>query len=390
MEREQFEKRLAWLDEQRRKDSEALGLLNGRLESLETALEKTSRQGQDLSSENARLASQMTRIHQFDDAIAKHRQEISRQLQGLEERRGERDAQIDQMRQVEREEISKALSEIRVELGGMTSIQHSLDARREEELRISRLVDSLENRVDELLAKDFGRGILSLEEGRKQDGRRLTDVQTESNEVRSKVESLRGMLDTLDDRARRIETRLAELAASENERREAQALWMEQQGLKMVEFERSWKAWERRFEAFENKAAEIDERMLAYEETYRAMKQLRGDLDKLVERLERRITEVSEMQRLSDDRTHQEWTTFQADDQRRWNSFKLGAEEQWREHVRQHEKLSVNLHGSEEALQDAQRAISSLTEASQQRLQDLASLVREWAAQVERKISEVR
>ena len=390
MEREQFEKRLAWLDEQRRKDSEALGLLNGRLESLETALEKTSRQGQDLSSENARLASQMTRIHQFDDAIAKHRQEISRQLQGLEERRGERDAQIDQMRQVEREEISKALSEIRVELGGMTSIQHSLDARREEELRISRLVDSLENRVDELLAKDFGRGILSLEEGRKQDGRRLTDVQTESNEVRSKVESLRGMLDTLDDRARRIETRLTELAASENERREAQALWMEQQGLKMVEFERSWKAWERRFEAFENKAAEIDERMLAYEETYRAMKQLRGDLDKLVERLERRITEVSEMQRLSDDRTHQEWTTFQADDQRRWNSFKLGAEEQWREHVRQHEKLSVNLHGSEEALQDAQRAISSLTEASQQRLQDLTSLVREWAAQVERKISEVR
>jgi hypothetical protein len=145
------------------------------------------------------------------------------------------------------------------------------------------------------------------------------------------------MLDALKDGSRSLDVRVSELISAESERSEGQARWIERQELSNVEFENVWKKWGRRFEAIEQQADAFDDRLAAYEEMHRALKQMRTELGELMERLERRITEVSEMQRLSDNRMKHEWSSFQAEDLKRWNTYKLTGDELWREHNRLHE-----------------------------------------------------
>ena len=53
------------------------------------------------------------------------------------------------------------------------------------------------------------------------------------------------------------------------------------------------------------------------------------------DRLERRINEVAEMQRLSEDRFRQEWNDWRDDDQKRWKQLTLSNDEAWRNHDRE-------------------------------------------------------
>ncbi len=176
-----------------------------------------------------------------------------------------------------------------------------------------------------------------------------------------------------------------DLVASDNERREAQTVILDQQNLKLAGFERNWQKWEQRLAQFEKQADDLDDRMLAYEEVYRSLKQMQRDLEELIERLERRINEVTEMQRLADDRMKQEWSSFQADDQKRWNTFKLTTDEGWREHDRLHEKMVQQIQLLEENVTDILHSLSEIQETDQQRILEIHNLLRNWANEIERR-----
>jgi len=378
VERVGVDQRLEWLDEQRRKDTAALDRLEQRLIGLEEQAAKGARQAQEIASEVARLAALATRINQFDDALTKHRQEVSRQLHSAEETRSGKEKSQEQARKRDQGEVTSSIQELKSELSLLDEIREDFKARREEEKRISRAVDTLAKKAEKLETRDEDRArwILSSEDGRKQDLKRVTDLQVEVTDLRSRLDAARGTLDTVEDRMRRAEVRIAEMTAGESERHEAMALWMDQQHLRVVDFERTTKDWGRHFEAFEKMAAELERRMLTYEETYRALRQQREELNGLMERLERRITEVGEMQRLSEDRFKHEWSTFQADDQRRWNTYKLSRDQVWREHDRHHEKLGKDL----ESLDAALGTLRELGGATQERLLALIALFREWTS----------
>jgi len=387
MKPEQIEKRLSWLDEQHRKDRETIHRLTERLTVTEENLSKQSRQFQEISSEMARLAGMTARIHKVDEAISKHRQEISRQLGESEKRRTEKEKTIDDLRKADHRTLATQIEKLRDEIQVIDEIQQTLDNRREEEIRISRNIDTLEKQLEDFIAKDEGRAraIISIEEGRKQDGRRMGEMQAYTSDLRMKVDNLQGGLDTNEDSIRRLNVQLTDLTTNESERREIQSLWIEQQNLKLVEFERSWKEWEKRFDQFEKRATDLDERMLSYEETYRALKQMRLELDEMLERLERRINEITEMQRLAEDRLKQEWSGFQSDDQKRWNTYKLTIDEHWREHNRMHEKLDPELEIIRENASEALRLIGEIKEMDQQRMLEIYDVLRVWATEVERR-----
>jgi len=387
MEPEQIENRLSWLDEQRRKDSETIHRLKERLTVAEESLSRQSQQFKETSSEVARLAGLTTRIHQVDEAMSKHRQEVSRQLGEAENRRTEKEKALEELRKEDQKALSTQIAKFRDEIELLGEIQQTLEIRREEEIRITRKLDAFEKHLEDFTAKDEdrARAIISLEEGRKQDSRRMGELQAYTSDLRMKLDNLHGELDTNEDRIRRLDVQLSDLTASESERREIQSLWIEQQNLKLVEFERSWKEWESRFDQFDKRATDLDERMLSYEETYRALKQMRLDLDKVLERLERRINEITEMQRLAEDRLKQEWSGFQSDDRKRWNTYKLTIDEHWREHNRVHEKLDPELEIIKENAAEALRLIGEMEEMDQQHMLEIHSVLREWATEVERR-----
>jgi chromosome segregation ATPase len=392
MKPDQFEKRLDWLDEQRRKDADLINHLERRLGEALESLGKQESQIKELSSEITRLSAVASRIQHFDDALGKQREDFSKKLMDVEHLYAEKLRHFDDLRKKDYEELSKNSSEMRIKQNEFDKIKDTLEARRHEEIRISQQLGEIQEKVDLILGKteENTRDIHAVEEARKLDTKRMADLQSESTELRLKIDTIRGKQDSIEDRLRRLETQIDDIAMSEASHRELITIWEEKQELKLVGFEKQWKEWKVAFDEFQKKSIELDEKVLKYDENYRALTKARSDFDKLIERLERRITEISEMQRISEERLKQEWTNFKADQQKGWNTYKLTNDEMWRDHSRNHDKIVEELQVINEKTTEGLEALEDLSEKSQSRVMDLLNTFKVWADEMEKRVGEIR
>jgi chromosome segregation ATPase len=385
MDQKQVEKRLKWLDDERIKESEQLQALIDRNKYLEESIEKLDRKILGLSDETSRAAALATKISQMDDALAKHRNEISRQLKDAEERRTEKEKHIEALRKTDQKGFSKKLDDVRQELLRLEKFEQLLEDRREEELRINKefnsIKGSLELMIDEL--KSEKRKAVSLKENQKQVGKRLTKSESLNERQKKGLDGVNARLESLESLSRRLEVRANEFQASEKERSETQELWMESQDLKIVEFEKSLKEWGQRYLVFEKRAEMIDEQMIAYDKTHRMLMKMQNDLEDVLERLERRITEVGEMQRLAEERMKHSWGEFQSEDHRRWSTYTLTLDERWNEHMRLHDKLRTEIEEMSSNLRIGLDRLGEVEGSDRRRLAELLSTLREWMTELD-------
>jgi chromosome segregation ATPase len=385
MDQKQVEKRLKWLDEQRIKDSEQLQALHDRNTYLEESIEKLDQKILGLSDETSRAAALAARIHQMDDALAKHRSEISRQLKDVEERRTAKEKSLEVLRKTDQKEFSKRLDNVRKELLRLEKFEQLLENRRKEEIRINKELNTLKEKQENAFeAYETGkRTTVSLGENKKHVGKRLTKIESQLERYKKGLDGVNTKIESLDNLSRRLEVRANEFQASEKERRETQELWMESQGLTIVEFEKTLKEWGQSHSAFEKRAEAIDERMVAYEETHRILKQMQNDLEEVIERLERRITEVGEMQRLAEDRMKHNWGEFQSEDHRRWSTYTLTMDERRNEHTRLHDKLRSESDEISSNLANGLDRLGEIEVSDRRRLAELLSTFREWMTELD-------
>ena len=385
MNQDQFEKRLAWLDEQNRKVADAIKDIESKLGKTSNIADKQSAQIADINDEIARLASLTTRIHQIDDTLQKHRKEVTRQLEAAEKRRTEKETNLGALHKADQQAISQRMDAFQLELKRVEEHEQVLETRREEEVRLSKQLVKLDKQVEKFSDKASGQEeqLKSLVRTNNQLQKDNQKINTEVEGLRKKNEELKGLMDVLADSSRSLELRVDDLTSTETERSEGLARWIERQELNGVESDNTWKKWGRRFEAIELQASNHDERLAAYEEMHRSLKQMRTDLSELMERLERRITEVSEMQRLGESRMKHEWSSFQAEDIKRWNTYKLTGDEQWREHGRLHDQLAQEFVDATTDLKQALLKLDQMTDAERQRLGEVLSMIREWISEFE-------
>ncbi len=384
METEQIDKRVSWLDEQRRKDALEVSRLEELLEALNESARQQSQQLRDLAGEVARIPALEARIRQFDETIANHRSEILQQLDTQDERRIAREKQLESLRSIDQKKVAEEVDELRNKLKALDRIDEALNVRRREELRISRTMDGIETKINQATtaSENEQRTVSGIKEAGEKNNQRINELENRGSSVSKSVDELRSLINSLEDQLQKLSARAEVVELGERELRQSQNLWMEQQAARLAEFERAWIAWEKRFADFEIQSDDLKERIESYEETHRSLRLLRDELNDVVERLNRRIEEVSEIQRLSEDRFKQEWSTFQADIQKRWSSFKLSSEEQWKEHGRKHETNSDQL---EQLLARSDTALSSIEQldrSSKERISDLVALVQEWGAEL--------
>jgi chromosome segregation ATPase len=385
MDQKQVEKRLKWLDEQRIIDSGQLQVLLDRNKHLEESIEKLDQKIITLSEETSRAAVLATSIHKMDDALAKHRNEISRQLKDVEERRTEKEKSLETLRKTDQKVFSKKLEDVRKELLRLDKFEQLLENRREEEIRINNEIIAIKEH-QERMVEDFETGkrtTVSLSENQKHVGKRLTKTESLLERHKKGLDGANTRIESLENLSRRLDVRANEFQASDKERREAQELWMESQGLKIVEFEKTLKEWGQSHSAFEKRAETSDERMIAYEETHRNLKQMQSDLEEVIEKLERRITEVGEMQRLAEDRMKHNWGEFQSEDHRRWSTYTLTADERRNEHARLHDKLRSESDEIASKLTNGLDRLGEIEVSDRRRLAELLSTLREWMTELD-------
>lgn len=392
MDRDQLAKTVQWLDDERRKDKQEIAALQERLAALGTETTGVSRKQQQLESDLAALSAILQRLSKMDEILDGYRKEMTRQLEELEQRRVEAEREADRLRKVEREGLNKSLADLRKGVEQTAKLERESQARKEEENRMSRLVAELQNKVTEFnrYLDERGRVVAVLEEGRRQDAKRIADLQTELSDLRKRVDEHRGKLDIVEGVARRTETRAGELMLAETERRSLQTQWVETQSLAQAERERAWGELRDKTEATLKSLEESSRRVDQYAETNREVRRSADEIKQTSELLERRITEATEMQRLAEERFRQEWAAFLADDQKRWTTHMLLRDEQWREHDRLTAKNEERLENLEERTAEALDALHHWQSIDATRLQNLLSLVREMLAEYDQNFTKVR
>jgi chromosome segregation ATPase len=384
LETEQIDKRVSWLDEQRRKDVREVTRLEELLEALDESSRQQAQQLRDLAGEVARIPALEARIRQYDETIGKHRSDILQQLETQDERRFAREKQLESLRTIDQKKVVDEVDELRSKLKELDRISETLETRKREEVRVSRSLDEVEKRVDQTSTaiENEKRSVSGIKDAGEKNRQRLNELENRASAAKRRVDELHSLIESLEDQMRKLATRAEVLELSEKELRQSQTLWSEQQTARLAEFERAWNAWEKRFADFEIQSDDLKNRIELYEETHRGLLLLRDELKDVVERIDRRIGEVSEIQRLSEDRFKQEWSTFRADEQKRWSSHKLSAEEQWKDHDRKHGLISDLLKELQERLETTTSHLEELDRSSKGRIEDLVALVREWGAEL--------
>ena len=379
MEFEQIIKRLEWLDKQQRQNQDALTGLNGRLESFETTISAVSKQMKSFTKQITDVSPMEKRLDQFDTLMTRQRAEFVKMLEENEKTQTRVTKENLKYVQAELTEIQKVIANIKTTTN-LTEIKKQIKERADEMQRVLNNVGDLKFRVDEVARTkdDAVHALKAIEETRKNDLKRVADIQGEVTALRKRVDENRDKATITADSIRNVENRFTDLIASELERKQAQAAFLEQQTLAQIDRDRAWKEWKEKYESFQKEAANLDIHIQNLDEALRNAKKAQETYLELNTKLERRINEVTEMQRLAEDRLRQEWVSFKTDDQKRWTGYSLSSEESFRDIRKDVQKLEVRITPFDDITQILQDQLHQTTDATEKQLQEMMNVLHEW------------
>ena len=362
---EQLEKRVEWLDNERRNDKTALASLQNRLTGLETENIALRKQLKEMEMEISGLQNQFSSLDKYDNRIERLNIDLTKQVRDVNERAEMNLNEAVKRVKLEIEANRRSLSEVVQLAEQLESVRNEQKSAKLEDSRLARLIEELKQKVLEVsrFDEEYRRSQHLLEENYRQENKRLTDMQGELAALRKRVEETRSRFDVFSDSFRSLDTRITELLTYEKDRRDAQAIFIEKVNNSLVDKEKSFRIWENRFEEIDRINLALSSQFEALETSKKAVDKSIAGAEEVIERFERRINEITEIQRLNDERFRQEWNSFKGDDLKRWTNYLLGQEEQLR-------VLSQRL-GS------AQEELEALKDSSQKSRDDFDKLTRE-------------
>ncbi|MGB9669255.1 MAG: hypothetical protein ACPL3P_06915 [Anaerolineales bacterium] len=390
MQPEQILKKLDWLDEERRKDKSLIVTLEDRIKNLEDNLQNARQQIKELSGELARIKPLQTRMEQNEESLLKHKIEVNQKFEEFEKETRRKDEETEKLRQVEIKSLDTGLNELRKTISGLGDIQRSLQVRIEEEIRLSRALEELKEQLELFKRNDeeFSRLIRQNEENRRQDSKRITDLMGEITSLRKVYNELIGQFELFSTNLRKLENRMSELETADAERKQNQAKFIEEQSLIQVERERVWKEWINKIEQIQSLPLEVENSIQNIETAMRNINRTQQAIDDLYQKVERRVAELSELQRLGEERIRQEWVAYKSDDQKRWTNYTLVQEESRSEILRQIEKIPPRLIALEEHIQVLQDTLQIVNDQTERHLRAVLSAFHDWATDYEEAIKQ--
>ena len=391
MEFEQIVKRLEWLDDEHRKDKAALSALEERIASLDGNISTLTKQLKDLSKKISEIGPVTARLNQYDELLSKERADMNKALDDLEKKHQRRERDMQKRYQAGLEEINLSLPKLD-QSKDISELKKLIKQRADEDIKLNVAITEIKPKIDDAIRKseDVSSSYKILEESRRQDIKRVADIQGEITSVRKRVDEFRQKTELQSDSLRNIENRFTELITSESERKKAQAAFLEQQSLAQIERDKAYKEWLEKVDTFKKQTETLDSQTQALDETLRAAKRAQETYLDLNQKLERRINEITEMQRLGEERLRQEWVSFKAEDQKRWTGYSLSSEETMRDIRKTVDKYEERITAIDDANQTIQDQLHQTTDATEQQLQELMNVAHQWLTAYERIMGHVR
>ena len=389
MEFEQIIKRLDWLDEEHRKGKTALDTLTDKLVNTQAELKVANRKIKELNTELSQFSNVLVRIDMFNDAIAQQRVDILKYVDDMDNKNVDKLPEAEKRFQIHIASLNKSIIELRKFKDPIAEVKRELKNLADEEARHENQISGWEQRFLEVATTvEEGRLAQKAVEGsHRQESKRLAELQGAINAARKRMDEVREKNDLFPDSIRRIETRMNEILISEAERRQSQNGFIETQARLQIDRDRAMKEMEEYLGAIRKQTGTMDRQMQEWDGIQRAAKRAQESYEEIVQKFERRINEITEMQRLAEDRFRQEWVTFKADDQKRWTGHTLSQDEIHKETRNSLGKLEERTTALEDLVQTQQDVLRQTKDANEQLFQGMLAQIHELLTAYERIMS---
>lgn len=390
MDLNQLTRMIEWLDEERRRDKAKIAKMEELITQQQDLIEAMTRRMNGLEGDQTSMRSMFVPAGRDNEIMDFLRGEIQQAVETSEGKRITAEREAERRNELAREAMMRPVRELGDRLEKLERSQEELAAARVERDRIASAMAALQQRVEDV-AKRFEepeRRIAFLEEQRRQDSRRISESQTELPEIQKQIDALKPKLDLIESLALRNEKLILDLQSGDRERVETMQGFIEQQTLLAQQRDQRVEAIQQAFGQYEDELRKRFERFETWAEAYRQMKKIIEDFERIGERLERRINEVAEMQRLSEERFRQEWNSWNIDDQKRWKQFTLTNDEAWRVHDKEFEVVRARMNemaAQFTPIQDSLDRVWRMTRAQVEMYRDrLPALLAEYEQATER------
>jgi chromosome segregation ATPase len=328
MEITQLEQMIRWLDEERKRDRALVAALQERLEQQAHETQSQAKLIDGLRQELAALQTDVRRTDDYPGMIETTQRDLSSIIETIKVQVRRERLEADQNRRTEIEVLNDMIADLDKRLRPMARYDEQLEARAAGEQRLQGQIQTTANTLADLgkRTEDRLQAIVYLEEQRRADTRRISEVEAELPGLRKRIDEASARFVRLEDSIRKIPARVdeaIEIAKSYDPRIEA---------LRVADFQREQrvKKYLEQAEQVEGEVQRLVEQTQKYGLLYNQNKQALDGLGAFEERLEKRQNEIAEMQRLTEERLMRQWEEWQSAFARDWQKRLVAEEDRWR------------------------------------------------------------
>ena len=353
---------IEWLDEERRRDKSTILGLEERLAQQLELLDQTQRRVKSVESDQSVIKQETMPAEKEREIVEQLRLDMSQMLENAEARRLTAEREAERRGELQRDTFQRSIREATEKADRLEKQLTNIGGLQSEGDRLTNAMRVLNQEMDDLSKQLEGpdRRLTFLEEQRRTDARRLAEIETELPEYKKSMDSILPKISLIEDLAVRNERRIQDYSQIDRERREQLQQFIDQQQLLSQQRDQQLADLTKRFGMHDEELQKNIERFEIWAQAYREMKRIIDDFNRIGDRLERRINEVAEMQRLSEERFRQEWNDWRDEDQKRWKQLTLSSDEVWRNHDREFEAFIRRVAEIEDLVPDVRSNIERL------------------------------
>ena len=383
-------KRMEWFDEQRRKTARRLSEMEQKLERQEGEVARRDERIKDLERQLNAATLKITRLEEIDKRLLKIREELFEQVEQYDKRRILAEQEIDRLRRVEHESLSRELADIRKELPAIGRLQHDMELRIAEENRLAKLIAVFQSTIDPVRNQisEWERSMAFLEEKEKQNSRIVADIQTQLLEISKRWDPINARIDILANTLAKSESTRQDIIEAQLEQREIIKKWAEQIQIGEHERNKQLENWRYTLEEHKDTMEKYAHEWINYTDQYKAAGEAVKQLSEWQKQSDQRQRETTEMIRIELNRMQSRWDGFLLKDEQKWKSSEVDIQQRWDAANRSNTQVQERIHELEEKLLEIEDDKDTIWRVQTAQADAMRKLPRVWQEEIEKALAQ--
>lgn len=381
--------RIEWIDEERRKAARRLVEVEQRVELSNREIQSRDQRIQELEQRLTETRAQLNQFQNLDDKLDALRGDLLTIIEQHNTRRIESEKEMDSLRQLEYENVSREIAEIRRELPGIGRLANEMDQRKAEDARLSKLITNNQNRFSgvDTRIEALQSNAAFLDESAKQNNRQIAQLQADILELRKRLEPLANRLDINASGLARLENQLPALQKEQTGLRLQIKDWLEK--AKLADYDRSKRldGWGEDLERFKQEIGQFQQERFAQQEQLKQAQAILQTFTEWKRQIEQQQREASELSRLEINRMKTRWDSFRTENDKFWRTVQVEADQHRSTLDRRERSLQEQIEALSERLASVEQEKDTLVRIQNAQADALKRFPLLWMEEVEKAIA---